>query len=165
MGEISDVWAVVGDTATLFQNGHSEELGTRAFACPKDVQPSTLDWSRGGQETLSVTRSWSNKAKRWFGLSSGTQLRIGCTWSYGGSSSDHPGLYLHDAYLWAVLDYSSAGTDFEVKGGFGDAVPHGNSAELSGWITVNMEFLGMHWEEQRYDLRIRGDGYGVMSAV
>lgn len=165
MGEIGDVWTVLGDTVTLFENGQTKDLGARAFACPKGVTPPELDWSRGGQETLSYAKTWSNRAREWLDLSSGTQLRVGCTWSYGGSSPDHPGLYLHDAYLWAVLDFSSAGTDFEVTGGFGDAVPHGNSAELSGWIVITMAYLGMHWEEHRFDLRIRGNGYGVLTAV
>lgn len=165
MGDIGEVWNIVTDTATLFQNGQSKDMGQRAFACPKGVNPGDLDWSHGGQETLSYAKTWTNRAREWFGLSSGTQLRIGCTWSYGGSSEEHPGLYLHDAYLWAVLDYSSAGTNYEVKGGFGDAAPYGNSAELSAWITITMKFMGMHWEDHRFDIRIRGNGYGVLRPV
>ena len=70
--------------------------------------------------------------------------------------------YLHDAYLWAVLDYSSAGTNFTVTGNFGDAVPMGNSAELSGQIQTTMTYCGMHWEQRQFDIRVRGNGYGVM---
>jgi len=165
MGDIGEVWNIVTDTATLFQNGHSQSMGERAFACPKGVSPGDLDWSNGGEHTLAYAKTWTNRAKEWFDLSSGTKLRIGCTWNYGGTSPQHPGLYLHDAYLWAVLDYSSAGTSYEVKGGFGDAVPYGNSAELSAWINIDMKFLGMHWEEHRFDIRIRGNGYGILRPV
>jgi len=162
---IGEVWNIVTDTATLFQNGHSQSMGERAFACPKGVSPGDLDWSNGGEHTLAYAKTWTNRAKEWFDLSSGTKLRIGCTWNYGGTSAQNPGLYLHDAYLWAVLDYSSAGTSYEVKGGFGDAVPYGNSAELSAWINIDMKFLGMHWEEHRFDIRIRGNGYGILRPV
>jgi len=165
MGDIGEVWNIVTDTATLFQNGHSQSMGERAFACPKGVSPGDLDWSNGGEHTLAYAKTWTNRAKEWFDLSSGTKLRIGCTWNYGGTSAQNPGLYLHDAYLWAVLDYSSAGTSYEVKGGFGDAVPYGNSAELSAWINIDMKFLGMHWEEHRFDIRIRGNGYGILRPV
>lgn len=165
MGEIGELWNVAKDTAQLFANGQSQSMGARAFACPAGVQPAQLDWAQGDQRTIQYTRNWTNSAREWFGMSTGTSLRVGCTWTYGGTSPEHPGLYLHDAYLWAVLDYSSAGTDFDVTGGFGDAVPRGNTAELSGWIRVEMSYVAMHWEEHRFDIRVRGNGYGVITKV
>jgi hypothetical protein len=165
MGDIGDVWNAVKDVVTLFGNGQSQAMGTRAFACPQGVQPGQLDWSNAQQGTISYTFNTSNRAKDWFGASTGCSLRVGVTWQYGGTSAQHPGLYLHDAYLWAVLDYSSAGTNFTVTGNFGDAVPVGNSAELSGQINMEMTFLGMHWRQIQYDIRVRGNGYGTMRPI
>jgi hypothetical protein len=165
MGDIGEVWNVVTDTVTLFQNGHSQNMGNRAFACPKGVNPGDLDWSNGGEHTVGVTKNRTNRAKDWFDLSSGSRLRLGCTWNYGGTSSEHPGLYLHDAYLWAVVDYVMLGENYTVTGGFGDAVPHGNSAELSGWINVDLTQFRIDMAQWRFDIRIRGNGYGVIRAV
>jgi hypothetical protein len=165
MGDVGDVWNAVKDTATLFSNHQSISMGQRAFACPNGVQPSGLDWSNGAEQTLTVTKTWTNRAREWFGMSTGTQLRIGCTWTYGGSSTDHPGAYLHDAYLWAVLDWSTLGDDFTITGGFGDAVPYGNTCELSGWIDIVDRQFTIQQGQYRYDLRVRGNGAGTLRPV
>lgn len=159
------VWTISPGTVTLLEDGTSLDLGVRAFVCPSGTHPAELDWSRGGQQTMSRSLTWSNPARELFGLSSGTQLRIGCTWSYGGRSAWHPGFYLDDAYLWSVLDYSSAGTRFEVTGGFSDASCHGNSAELSGWIAARLTYTLRDWGQWRYEIRIRGDGSGCLSRI
>ena len=109
MGDIGDVWNAVKDVATLFGSGQSQAMGARAFACPNGVQPGQLDWSNAQEGSLSYSVNLTNRAREWFGASSGTSLRLGVIWQYGGTSADHPGLYLHDAYLWAVLDYSAGG--------------------------------------------------------
>ena len=160
-----EIWTISAGTVTMLQDGRSQDTGLRAFACPTGMYPSDLDWSRGGQQTMSRSLTWSNPAREFFGLSSGTQLRIGCTWSYGGRSASHPGLYLGDAYLWSVLDYSSAGTRFEVAGGFSDASRHGNSAELRGWITARLTYTSRDWGQWRCEVRIRGDGSGYLSRL
>jgi hypothetical protein len=165
MGDIGEVWNIAKDTASLFASGHSQAMGSRACACPRDVQPSQLDWTNGQEHTIQQTMNWSNYAKEYFNLSTGTSLRIGATWTFGGTSQQHSGLYLHDAYLWAVLDHSSLGSDVTVTGGFGDAVPMGNSAELSGWIRVNVSCFHIHVSEHQFDIRLRGNGYGVMKIV
>lgn len=165
MGDIGDVWNAVKDVATLFGNGQSQAMGTRAFACPQGVQPGQLDWTNGQEGTLTLGVNMTNNARELFGMSSGCSLRLGVIWQFGGTSSQHPGYYLHDAYLWAVLDYSSAGTNFTVTGSFGDAVPVGNSAELSGQINMEMTFMGMHWEQRQYDIRVRGNGAGRMRQI
>ncbi|HEY7628166.1 MAG TPA: hypothetical protein VH761_13915 [Ilumatobacteraceae bacterium] len=162
MGDIGEVWNAVKDVVTLFSSGQSQAMGQRAFACPQGVQPGGLDWSNAQEGSLQYSVNFTNKAREWFGMSSGCSLRLGVIWQYGGTSSAHPGLYLHDAYLWAVLDYSSAGTNFTVTGNFGDAVPMGNSAELSGQIQMTMTYCGMHWEQRQFDIRVRGNGYGTM---
>src|SRR6266540_2998155 len=154
MGDVGEVWNAVKDVVTIFQNGQSQAMGQRAFACPNAVQPSALDWSGGTEHTIEKTKKWTNTVREWFGMSTGTSLRLGCIWTFGGTSPQHPGLYLHDAYLYAVLDYSSAGTNFKITGNFGDAVPYGNTAELSGTINVEMTYVGMHWEQLQYDVRI-----------
>jgi len=165
MGDIGDVWNIVKNTVTLFESGQSTQMGSRAFACPAGVQPSALDWTNAGEQTVGDELDWTNLAKEWFGLSTGSRIRLGVTWNYGGTSPQHPGLYLHDAYLWAVLDYSSAGTDFTVTGGFGDAVPVGNSAELSGWIRIDKKQFWMHAGSWQYDIRIRGNASGYIRPV
>jgi len=165
MGDIGDVWNAVKDTATLFANGQTQHMPARAFACPAGVQPNQLDWSNSAQQTLRLGRSWSNRARDWFGLSTGTQIRFGCTWTYGGSSSSHPGLYLYDAYLWAVVDHASAGVDMTITGGFGDAVPYGNSAQLTAWIQIQKKQFWMEAGSWQLDITIRGNGYGVMRYV
>jgi hypothetical protein len=167
MGDLGEVWNSVKDAATLFVNGQSVTMGQRAFACPKGVQPADLDWANGQQPDppMQVSMVWSNWAKDNLGMSSGTSVRAGCIWTFGGTSHEHPGLYLHDAYLWGLVDYSSAGTDYTITGGFGDAVPAGNTAELSGWIKIDMKYCKMHWESMQFDIRIRGNGYGTVTQV
>jgi hypothetical protein len=137
MGDIGDVWNEVKDTFTLFESGQSVQMGGRAFACPSGAHPGDLDWAKAGEQTVGDELEWTNWVKEHLGLSSGSKVRFGVTWNYGGTSPQHPGLYLHDAYLWGLVDYSTAGTDFTITGGFGDAVPVGNSAELSGWIRID----------------------------
>ena len=165
MGDIGEVWNAVKDSVTLFASGQSQHMGNRAFACPSGVQPSQLDWSHAGEHTVGDQLEWSNLARDWFGLSTGSRIRFGATWNFGGTSAQHPGLYLHDAYLWAVLDFSSAGTDFTVTGGFGDAVPYGNSAELSGWLRIDKKQFWQHAGSWQYDVRLRGNGYGHIREV
>ena len=165
MGDIGEVWNIVTDTVTIFQNGHSHDMGQRAFACPKGLDPGDLDWSQGGEHTIAMRKDRTNYAKDWFDLSSGSRLRFGCTWNFGGTSTEHPGLYLYDAYLWAVLDYVMLGENYKVTGGFGSPVPHGNTVELSGWINVEISQFGIDMAEYRYDLWIRGNGAGQMRPV
>lgn len=161
----AEVWTISPGKVNLLLDGTSQDVGARAFVCPTGMHPAELDWSLGGQQTMSRSLTWSNAAREFFGLSSGTQLRIGCTWSYGGRSPRHPGLYLDDAYLWSVLDYSSAGTRFEVTGGFGDASCHGNSAELRGWIAARLTYLSQDWGQWDHEVRIRGDGSGCLNRI
>lgn len=165
MGDIGDVWNAVKDTATLFASGQRHDMGTRAFGCPSGVQPNQLDWANSKQHTLQLSREWTNRAKEWFGASTGTKIRVGVTWTFGGTSSDHPGLYLYDAYMWAIMDYSAAGTNYTITGTFGDAVPFGNSAQLPGTIEWSYTQFGFHMEGGRYDFQLRGNGYGNMNAV
>ena len=166
MGDIGEVWNAVKDTATLFSNRQSVSMGQRAFGCPRNVQPGDLDWANSRtREDLTSTMTWTNRAREWFGMSTGTQLRVGCVWTYGGSSSEHPGAYLHDAYLWALLDWSTLGDDFTITGGFGDAVPYGNTVELSGWIDIVDKQFTISQGNYRFDIRLRGNGYGSIRRV
>jgi len=165
MGEIGDVWNAVKDSATLFASGQRHDMGNRAFACPAGVQPNQLDWGTSKQHTLELSREWTNRAKEWWGASTGTKMRVGATWTFGGTSPQHPGLYLYDAYLWGIMDYSAAGTNYTITGVFGDAVPYGNSAQLTGTIEWSYTQFGFHMEGGRYDITLRGNGYGLMHAV
>ena len=166
MGDVGEVWNAVKDTATLFSNKQSINMGQRAFGCPNGMQPSQLEWGNSAtQDKLNKTLTWTNRAREWFGLSTGTQLRFGCIWTYGGTSRDHPGSYLHDAYLWAVLDWSTLGDDFTVTGGFGDAVPHGSTVEVSAWIDIVDRQFTVQQGQYRYDIRILGDGSGTRRRV
>lgn len=165
MGDIGDVWNAAKDTATLFATSGSQAMPDRAFACPAGLQPGQLQWGDSQEETLEYAITTTNRAKEWFDLSTGSRMRIGCTWDFNGRHDEEEGTYLHDAYLWAVLDYSSAGTTWEVTGEFGDAVPHGETANLSGRIEVKMSFAGMHWFEKEFDIDIRGNGWGRLRPV
>ena len=162
MGDIGDVWNIAKDTATLFVNGQSVSMGSRAFAVPSGMQPGQLEWSNAVDRTLQVTMNWTNRAKEWFGASSGTNLRIGVTWQAGGSAPGKAGAFLHDAYLFAIVDYVMLGQQLTVTGQFGDAVPTGNTAELSGLIDVSVKQFGIQQEQSQFDIRVRGNGAGTM---
>ncbi|HEX9258739.1 MAG TPA: hypothetical protein VF855_04320 [Acidimicrobiales bacterium] len=161
MGDIGEVWNAVKDTVTLFGSGHSQAMGQRAFACPQGMQPGQLDWSNQVERQVEWALDWTNYARS-IGLSTGSRLRVGAVWQAGGTAQGRAGLYLHDAYLYAILEYSAAGTNYTVTGAFGDAVPIGNSAELSGQIIMSYTQFGMHMEERQFDLRLRGNGSGYI---
>jgi hypothetical protein len=165
MGDIGDVWNIAKDTATLFANGQSQAMGSRACAVPSGMQPADLDWANQAERTLTLGLNWSNLAREWFGASSGTAIRIGVTWQAGGSASGRAGSYLHDAYLWAVADAVSLGVRLDVTGQFGDAVTVGNTAELSGAIRLDVHQYGLQMEQHQYDIRIRGNGSGTMREI
>lgn len=155
---ITAAWNIVKDVAPLMQNSQTVDMGGRAFALPAGKQPQDLNWEGQADQTLQYTLNWGSTAQEW-GLSSGTSLRVGATWSYGGQL-DGSGRFLHDAYLWAILDHSGLGQDFDVTGQFFDAVLEGRTGVLSGLITVNQTYVGMHWETIKFDVKIRGDGGG-----
>lgn len=165
MGDVADVWNAVKDTAVLFTSSGSQSMPDRAFALPAGTNPGQLDWGGAIDRTLEYSIALTNRAQEWFDLSSGSRMRIGATWDCNGRSDEHEGTYLHDAYLWAVLDYTSAGTSWDVRGQFGDAVPAGDTASLSGRIEVKMSFMGQHWFEKEFDIDLRGNGAGSLRLV
>jgi hypothetical protein len=157
-GVITAAWNITKDVATLMQNSQQVHMGGRAFALPADKHPGDLDWAGQADQTVQWVLTWSSRAADW-GLSSGTSLRVGATWSYGGQL-DGSGRFLHDAYLWAILDHSGLGQDFDVTGQFGDAVLESRTGVLSGSITVHQSVLTMHMETIQFDVKLRGDGGG-----
>jgi len=166
MGDIGDVWNMVKDTATLFANGQSVQMGARAFACPKGLGPSDLDWSSGSHMELEGDElEWTNWAKEYLGLSTGTKLRFGAVWDYGGRSKQHPGAYLANAYLYAIRDYASAGVDFTITGGFMDPLPKGSVVELPCWVRIEKKQFWMEAGTWQYEGAIRGNGSGYFRAV
>jgi hypothetical protein len=166
MGDLGELWNSVKDTASIFENNQSVHVGSYAFACPKGLQPNDLDWSHGSEMQLQADElEWTNWAKETLGLSSGSKLRIGAIWTYGGSTPQYPGLYLANAHLYAVLEYSSAGTDFTVTGEFGEPMPRNNSAELPCKIRVDKKQFYMHVGTWEYTGKIRGDGSGYFWPV
>lgn len=155
---ITVAWNITKDLATLMQNSASVEMPGRAFALPEGKEPHDLDWAGQRPKDLEYALTWGSTAQEW-GVSTGTQLRVGASWKYGGQL-DGSGKYLHDAYLWAILDHSGLGQDFEVKGNFGDAVMEGDTSVLTGDITVVQSYVTMHWQDFKFDVEIRGDGGG-----
>jgi hypothetical protein len=168
MGEIGDVWNAIKDTASLVQNNTTQNMGARAFACPRGLQPDALNWDQqivASADRLRASMEWTNRAKEWWGASSGTQISYGVIWTFGGTHSEHAGLYLKDAYLWAVVSRASAGVEFNITGGFEDAGVSGNSAELSGWLRIAKKQFWMEAGTWQYDIRIRGNGSGEMTPL
>jgi hypothetical protein len=165
MGDVGDVWNIAKDVATLFANGQHVAMASRGCAVPNGMQPGQLDWAGSQEQTLQFSESWTNRAKEWFGASSGTIIRMGVTFQYGGHAPNMSGNYLHDAYLWAVADAVMLGDNITITGQFGDAVPHGNTAELSGLIWLNRTQFGIQEDQLQYDVRIYGNGAGRIRYV
>src|SRR5690348_2930944 len=100
----TDVWNAAKDVASIMQNGESVHMPNPAFAVPSGHQPGELDWADEAEQTVGYALTYSSFAAD-HGASTGTSLRIGCTWRYGGRLQG-AGRFLHEARLWAILDYS-----------------------------------------------------------
>jgi hypothetical protein len=159
----SDVWNATKDVASLMVNSESVHMPNAAFAVPGGHQPADLDWADEFEQTMHVGLTWTNLAES-IGLSSGVLLRIGATWKAGGKLNG-AGRFLHEARLWAVLDYSSLGSGFEVTGSFGDPYLRGQTGVLGGVIEVHASYIHLHWETIRYQVEITGTGAGQMTLV
>lgn len=156
----TDVWNAAKDVVTIMQNGESAHMPGRAFAVPSPHQPGELDWADEHEKDLSYTLTWSSKAAEW-GLSSGTSLRVGASWKYGGTLQGS-GRFLHEARLWAILDYSGLGQNFDVTGSFGDAYLRGQTGVLGGNIRVEMKYVRLHWTTIEFDVELDGVGGGYL---
>lgn len=158
---ITTAWNITKDLATLMQNSETVSMPGRAFALPEGKEPHDLNWAGQREKDIPYALTWGSTAKSW-GVSTGTQLRVGASWKYGGHLDGVGGKFLHDAYLWAILDHSGLGQDFNVVGHFGDAVMEGDVAVLSGDITVEQTYVMLHWQTFKFDVSIRGDGGGYV---
>jgi hypothetical protein len=156
----TDVWNAVKDVASIMQNGESQHFPKPAFAVPSGHSPGDLDWADEAELTNTYTLTWGSIAAS-LGLSSGTSLRIGATWRYGGRLQGQ-GRFLHEARLWAVLDYSGIGQNFDVQGSFGDAYLRGNTGVLVGEIKVQQTFVHLHMADIAFDVEITGAGGGYL---
>ncbi len=160
---ITAAWNITKDVATLMQNSAQVHMAGRAFALPAGKHPEDLDWAGQADKTVQYVLNWGSILADW-GISSGTSLRLGATWSYGGQL-DGAGRFLHDAYLWAIPDHTGLGQDFDVTGQFGDAVLESRTGVLSGSITVVQTYLTMHMETIQFDIKLRGDGGGYIKRM
>ena len=79
----SDVWNAAKDVASIMQNGESQHFPNPAFAVPAGHNPGELDWADEAENTLVYSLTWGSLAADW-GLSSGTSLRVGVSWRFGG---------------------------------------------------------------------------------
>jgi hypothetical protein len=166
MGEsstVTEVWNIAKDVASIMQNSESQRFPNPASAVPAGHQPSDLDWADEAEETRSYTLTWGSYAAD-LGLSSGTSLRVGVTWRYGGRLEGQ-GRYLHLAELWAILDHSGLGQRFDVQGSFGDAYLRGNTGVLVGSITVQQTYARMHWADIHFNVEVTGAGGGYVRKV
>lgn len=156
----TDLWNAAKDVASIMQNGESQHFPNPACAIPSGHTPGDLDWADEAEQTLTYTLTWGSIAAD-IGLSSGTSLRIGVTWRYGGRLQGQ-GRFLHEARLWAVLDYSGLGQTFDVQGSFGDPYLRGNTGVLVGTINVQQKYARMHWADIDFDVEITGAGGGYV---
>jgi hypothetical protein len=156
----TDVWNAAKDVASIMQNGESKHFPNPACAVPSGHNPGELDWAEEAEQTLSYTLTWSSVAAD-LGLSSGTSLRIGASWRYGGRLQGQ-GRFLHEARLWAVLDYSGLGQNFDVQGSFGDPYLRGNTGVLVGTIAIQQTYAHLHWADFEFDVEITGAGGGYL---
>jgi hypothetical protein len=156
----TEVWNAAKDLASIMQNGESRHFPSPAFAVPKGQTAADLDWADEAETTNSYTLTWGSPASE-LGLSSGTSLRIGVTWRYGGRLKGR-GRFLHEARLWAVLDYSGLGQNFDVQGSFGDPYLRGETGVLVGTISVQQTYMRLHWADIDFDVEITGTGGGYL---
>lgn len=156
----TDVWNAAKDVASIMQNGSSKQFPNPAFAVPSGHTAGELDWADEAEMTKSYTLTWTSWAAE-AGLSSGTSLRVGVTWRYGGRLQGQ-GRFLHEARLWAVLDYSGLGQNFDIHGSFGDAYLRGNTGVLVGTISVTQTYARLHWSDIAFDVEITGAGGGYV---
>lgn len=156
----SDVWNAAKDVASIMQNGESVHMPGAAFAVPSGHQPGELDWADEAEQTVLHTLTYTSWAAD-NGVSSGTSLRVGCTWRYGGRMQG-AGRFLHEARMWAILDYSGLGQNFDVTGSFGDAYLRGQTGVLGGTIEVQMQYVHLHWASIRFQVEITGTGGGYI---
>jgi hypothetical protein len=154
----TDVWNAAKDVASIMVNGQTQHMPNRAFAVPSGQQPGALDWANEAEQTLQYGLTWGSTATDW-GLSTGTSLRLGVTWKYGGHYQGQ-GLFLHDAQIWAVLDHSGLGQNFDVSASFGDAYLRGQTGVVSGSIRVEQKYIRLHWSDIEFSVEISGDGAG-----
>jgi hypothetical protein len=156
----TEVWNAAKDLASIMRNGESQHFPSPAFAVPKGQTAGDLDWADEAEMTKSYTLTWGSWAAE-HGLSSGTSLRVGVTWRYGGRLQGR-GRFLHEARLWAVLDYSGIGQTFDVQGSFGDPYLRGDTGVLVGTISVQQKFAHLHWADIAFDVEITGAGGGYL---
>jgi hypothetical protein len=157
---VTAVWNIVKDTASIMVNGESVSMPAAAFAVPANHQPNELDWADEAEQTIMYTLAWGSIAADW-GLSTGTSLRLGATWRYGGRLQGQ-GRYLHEARLWAILDHSGLGQNFNVTATFGDPYLRAGVGVLTGHVRVTQKFVGMHWEDIQFNAEITGAGGGYI---
>lgn len=158
----TEVWNAAKDVATIMVNGESQSMPPRAFAVPAGHQPGELDWAEEVSDGKLYTALWGSKATEW-GVSSGTQLRLGVDWKWGGRLNG-AGRFLHEARLWAILDHSGLGQNFNITGSFGDAYLRGQTGVLSAVIRVEMKFMKLHWTDMEFDVEVTGAGGGFIRA-
>lgn len=156
----TELWNAAKDVATIMQNGESQHFPNPAFAVPKGHDAGELDWAEEAEMTLSYTLTWGSVAAD-YGVSTGTSLRVGVTWRYGGRLQGQ-GRFLHEARLWAVLDYSGLGQNFTIQGSFDDPYPRGNTGVLVGTISIQQTFARLHWADIAFDVEITGAGGGYL---
>jgi hypothetical protein len=156
----TDVWNAAKDVASIMVNGETHHMPGRAFAVPSGKQVGDCDWSQEQEKTLQYTLAWGSIATD-LGASTGTSLRLGATWKYEGNYQGY-GRLIHDAQLWAVLDYSGLGQTFDVSASYGDAYMRGDLAVISGNIRVEQKYIRLHWETIEFDVEIRGGGGGYI---
>ena len=122
--DFKDVWNAVKDVATLINSSTTYGMGDRAFVVPKGLTPYDLDWSRGAEQDFRVSRRWGNRASDEYldlGLftilidASPTLVRSGVHFTYGGRH-EGKGLYIHDAYVWAVADSTAFAATVDATG-------------------------------------------------
>jgi hypothetical protein len=164
MGEqavsFSDVWNAGKDVASIMQNGESQQFPNPAFAVPADHRPGELDWADEAENVRSYQLTWGSYLAD-LGLSSGTSLRVGVSWRYGGRLQGQ-GRFLHEARLWAILDYSGLGQNFNVQGAFGDPYLRGNTGVLVGTISVQQLYVRLHMTDIHFNVEITGAGGGYI---
>jgi hypothetical protein len=159
----SDLWNAAKDVATIMVNGESQHMPGRGFAVPSGHQPGELDWADETDGSVVHTMLWTSRMADW-GLSTGTSLRLGASWKYGGRLQG-AGRFLHDAQLWAVLDHSGLGQNFDIQASFGDPYLRGQTGVLPGTIQVQMKYARLHFADYRFDVEITGAGGGFVHAV
>lgn len=160
--DFKDVWNAVTDVAELMDSNTSISMGERAFVAPKGLQPWDLDWSSQFDRHMWLPKRWTSVCSEYLWCDE-TKIRVGVVWWAGGNYQGR-GLFIHDAYMYAVADTTGTAVGVDVKGQFSDTpVMVGGVAQLTGTITLSKEQFSLSDGNFRWDFWIQGDGAGQLT--